>query len=64
VWIIKRCNIALWLVEYDIYVLLTLKTLVVEANLIGRKNLCAKLCNYLTVNGYKTCEDVIISLTT
>ena len=62
--ILQRCYIALRLVEYKVYVLLALKLLIVETYLIGGENLCAKLSNYLTINGYYASKDKVIGLAT
>ena len=64
VWVLKRCNIALRLVQYEVYVLLALQLLVVEAHLVGRQNLGAKLGDYLTINGNYAGKYKVVGLTT
>ena len=62
--VVKRCDIPLRLVEHDIYVLLTLKALIVEAHLVGGEYLCAELRYDNAIYRNNSREDEVISLTT
>ena len=62
--VIEGCYVALRLVEHEIYVLLALQTLIVEAHLVGRQNLGTELGYNLTIYGNHTGKDEVVSLTT
>ena len=62
--ILESCNIALRLVQHEIYILLALQTLVVKLHNVSRPNLSSELGYDNAVYAYQTCCDEIISLAT
>ena len=62
--IVGSCNIVLWLVEEHVNLLLESYRLIVEHDGICAEYLCSELCYYLSVYGYYSCLDEVISLTT